>query len=87
MRTVLMGAALAMLVLTCGAANAEDWNDNIRHLNWKCEQGDHQACRQMHLQRECEHGERGACETLHLSRACDDGDRRACDRIRDQSRH
>jgi len=87
MKAFLMGSALSLLVLASGPANAQYREDYVRHLHWKCEQGDDHACHLVRLHRACEEGDRGACERQHLLRACDEGDLLACERVRLQSWH
>ncbi len=85
MRALLMGSAVSLLIFTSDPAHADDRDGYMGHLHWRCEEGDHQACRLVHLHRECEDGDRGACETQHLYRECDEGNPVACERIRFQS--
>ena len=65
MKFLLIGSALSLLVLTAGPARA-GWDDDLRHLHWQCEHGDHEACHLVHLHRACHDCDREACERLRF---------------------
>jgi hypothetical protein len=65
MHAVIIGSALSMLILASSPANADGRDEYMKHLNWQCEHGDHEACHMLRLHRDCEEGDRHACERLH----------------------
>ncbi len=64
MQAILMGSVLSLLAVASVPAKAEEHGE----LHWKCERGDHEACRLLHLHRECADGDRRACERLDFDR-------------------